>query len=138
MIGKILFLSAVASGLLTAQDAEPNSRDATPQPGTGVPAAPPSKCSIPLTNLLPANSPRMPMFKPPKEIVSNRFFIEPPVPPCEDEARNPVLSTAAPKEQDQPLLKLMPRRRNPPAAAAPSLIRPFSGSSSSSGTQARE
>ena len=100
MTGKTVFLSVVASGLLTAQDAEPKVSDASPQPDRSVPAALPPKCSIPLTNLLPANSPRMPMFKPRKEFVSNRFFIEPPAPPCEDESRNPVLSEAArPKKQ---------------------------------------
>lgn len=105
MTGKIVFLSVVASGLLTAQDAEPKNSDAAPQTETSVPAALPRKCSIPLTNLRPANSPRMPMFKPRNEFVSNRFFIEPPAPPCEDEARNPVLSQAAQPKKQPPQAK---------------------------------
>jgi len=40
----------------------------------------------------PETASRMPMIKPPTEIVSKKFFIEPPAPPCEDQDRYPVLS----------------------------------------------
>ena len=105
MFGRIVFLVVVTSGLLAAQDS--NRRDSAEVPRTdlNVNAAAPRRCSIPLVNLLPAQSARMPTFKPPAEFASKRFFIEPPAPPCEDEKRDPLVSKVVPMEKEQPQTK---------------------------------
>ena len=105
MFGRILFLVVVASGSLAAQDSDRTESADVPRPDLNVTAAAPRKCSIPLVNLRPAQSTRMPKFKPPAEFVSKRFFIEPPAPPCEDEKRDPLVSRVVPMEKDQPQTK---------------------------------
>ena len=105
MVGKILFLIIVAAGLLAGQDRERKESVEVPRMDLTVTAAAPRKCSIPLVNLRPVQSTRMPMFKPPAEFISKRFFIEPPAPPCEDEKRDPLVSKAVPMEKGQPQTK---------------------------------
>ena len=100
MTRKILFLTVLAAGLLAAQDAAPKEGENSKTGDLNV-TAPARKCSIPLINLRPGPSSRMPVMKPPSEFAPRRFFIEPPAPPCEDEDRNPVLSNAAPRREDQ-------------------------------------
>ena len=104
MPGKVVFLTLVAAGMLAAQDETP--KPSEPEMKADLTVAPPAarKCSIPLINIRPANTPRMPMFRPRTEFAPKRFFIEPPAPPCEAPQPNPLISRDAEKK-DRPQAK---------------------------------
>lgn len=106
MTGKVLLSMLVAAGLLAGQEAliekEGEPKVAAPSgPEMGVMRGEPRRCAIPLVTFKPAQIPRMPVMKPPPHRTSQRFFIAPPAPPCEDADRYPVRSGSEPVKKDR-------------------------------------
>ena len=102
MSGKILSLAMVAAGLVAGQEAVPKEPEPEKKVDLNVTVPAPKKCSIPLLNVLPMSSSRMPMFKPRTDFVPKAFYIQPPAPPCEDNQPNPLISGALPSRKNQP------------------------------------
>ena len=106
MTGKLLLATVFCAGVMAAQEQPEqtpsvpgqNANAVTPKLDVAKPA--PRKCSIPLLTIKPAQTPRMPTFRPRSEWAPKAFFIEPPAPPCEDADRYPVLSEAPSVKKD--------------------------------------
>ena len=100
MAGKLLFTMLIAAGISYAQEAPPKADENPSRAEMREKSAPARKCSVPLINVRPAITARMPMIQPRNQFVPKPFFIDPPAPPCEDESRFPVISNAAPEKKE--------------------------------------